>query len=252
MLKRFFITLSFKGSEYHGWQIQKNAQSVQSTLNSALSLILQTKIEVIGAGRTDTGVHAKFFVAHFDIQSKKFIFSYEDLIFKLNNFLPYDIAVHNIFEVKTDAHARFSAISRTYCYYISRNKNPFKNDFTYYLYGKLDVNKMNQAAALLLENKDFVSFSKSGSDNSSTLCDVTYAKWEEKNDMLIFTITANRFLRNMVRSIVGTLIDVGKGKVNITEFKKIINSKNRSNAGFSVPACGLFLENISYPDNIYL
>jgi len=252
MLRRFFIYLSFKGSNYHGWQIQNNAVSVQSMVNNALSLILQTKIEVVGAGRTDTGVHAKNYVAHFDIASDKFVFKPKDLIFKLNNFLPLDIAIHHIIEVKTELHARFSATSRTYCYYISRNKSPFNNDFAYYVYGKLEIEKMNQAASLLLNNDDFKAFSKSGSDNISTLCKVSYAKWEEKEEMLVFTITANRFLRNMVRAIVGTLIDVGKDKVSIAKFKQIIESKNRSDAGFSVPACGLFLEKIDYPNDIFI
>lgn len=252
MLQRFFIHLSFKGTNYHGWQFQENADTVQSRINNALSLILGIKIDIVGAGRTDTGVHAKYYIAHFDIDSINLKFTPKELTFKLNNFLPPDIAIHQIIEVKPEVHARFSATSRTYCYYISRNKSPFNNEFAYYIYGKLEIEKMNQAASLLLNNDDFKAFSKSGSDNISTLCKVSYAKWEEKDNMLVFTITANRFLRNMVRAIVGTLIDVGKDKVSIAKFEQIIESKNRSDAGFSVPACGLFLEKIDYPNDIYI
>jgi tRNA pseudouridine38-40 synthase len=252
MLRRFFIHLSFNGTNYHGWQMQDNAESVQAVINRALSLILGIKTDIVGAGRTDTGVHARYYIAHFDIAAGELKYTLEDLLFKLNNFLPSDIAIHNIYEVKPDVHARYTAVSRTYSYYITRNKNPFQQEFAYYLYGSIDIVKMNQAATVLLENDDFKAFSKSGSDNNSTLCKVSYAHWEEKNGILVFTITANRFLRNMVRAIVGTLLDVGKEKIDLNEFKEIIKGKNRSDAGYSVPACGLFLEKIEYPKDIYL
>jgi len=251
-LKRFFIHLSFNGHNYHGWQKQDNAESLQGIISHALGILLGQPTEVTGAGRTDTGVHARNYFAHFDIISKELKFTSEELVFKLTSFLPDDIAIQHIFEVKPKVHARYSAVSRTYCYYISRNKNPFNHKFSYYIYGFLDVDKMNRAASLLLGNDDFKSFCKTGSGNVSTICKVTHAKWEEINDMLVFTITANRFLRNMVRAIVGTLIDVGKGKITLDDFKEIIQSKNRSDAGFSVPAFALFLENIEYPPNIFL
>jgi len=252
MLRRFFIHLSYNGTNYHGWQVQENAATVQSVINNALSLILGVNTDVVGAGRTDTGVHARYFVAHFNIESKNLKYQPEELKFKLNSFLPIDIAIHNIYEVKPNVHARYTAISRTYSYYLTRVRNPFLNEFAYYLYGNLNIVKMNHAALLLLANDDFKVFTKTGSENTSTLCKVSYAGWKERDDMLVFTITANRFLRNMVRAIVGTLIDVGNGKINLSEFKKIIKSKKRSDAGFSVPACGLFLEKIDYPENIYI
>ncbi len=249
-MRRFFIHLSFNGENYHGWQFQENADTVQSRINNALSVLLNKNIDIVGAGRTDTGVHARYYIAHFDIETEKLKYSIETLVFKLNNFLPPDISIHRIFEVKPDIHARFSAVSRTYCYYISRNKDPFNNNFSYYVYGDLNIEKMNQASTVLLNIENFKAFSKSGSGNTSSLCKVSYARWEEKENTLIFTITANRFLRNMVRAIVGTLIDVGREKVSQDEFLKIIESENRSDAGYSVPACGLFLEKIDYPDEI--
>jgi tRNA pseudouridine38-40 synthase len=250
MFKRYFIELSFDGSHYHGWQMQENAESVQAVITNALNCILGIDTEITGAGRTDTGVHARNYIAHFDIGQKKLKYPPEKLLFKLNSFLPPDIVIHNIYEVRPDVHARFSAVSRTYRYYISRTKDPFSSEFASYIYGALDIKKMNQAAKILLKTSDFMAFSKSGSDNKSTICNVTQAFWEEKDNMIVFTITANRFLRNMVRAIVGTLTEVGKEKITLDGFKKIIESKNRSDAGTSVPACGLFLEKIDYPGDI--
>ncbi len=251
MTKRYFIKLSFNGNEYHGWQIQNNSITVQEKLNQALSLLLNHKINVIGAGRTDTGVHAKNFFAHFDFNH---CFNEKEkisLIFKLNNFLPSDIVIHNIIKVKDDAHARFNAISRTYKYYISKTKDPFNKNFSYYFYGKLNIDLMNKGAEILSKYEDFSCFSKSHTQTKTNICKIIYAKFEQQDNMLIFTITANRFLRDMVRAIVGTLLNMGQEKINLDDLKKIIESKNRSNAGKSVDAQGLFLTKIVYPDDIF-
>jgi tRNA pseudouridine38-40 synthase len=251
MTKRYFIKLSFNGKEYHGWQIQNNSITVQGKLNQALSLILNHKINVIGAGRTDAGVHAKNFFAHFDFNHYFNEKEKISLIFKLNNFLPSDIVIHDIIKVKDDAHVRFDAILRTYKYYISRTKNPFNKNFSYYFYGKLNIALMNKGAKKISEYEDFSCFSKSHTQTKTNICKITYAKFEQQNNMLIFTITANRFLRDMVRAIIGTLLNLGQGKIKLNDFKKIIESKNRSNAGKSVDAQGLFLTEIVYPDHIF-
>jgi tRNA pseudouridine38-40 synthase len=247
-MQRYFIQLAYKGTNYHGWQIQDNAPTVQAELNKTLSILLNQTIETIGCGRTDTGVHASDYYAHFDSIEIKDI---EQLIYKLNKFLSKDIAVYQIFKVNNDANARFDAIERTYNYYITKRKDPFLTDSAYYYYGNLDINEMNKAAEILLSYKDFEAFSKSNTQVNNYICHIKYAKWTEKNDVLNFEITANRFLRNMVRAIVGTLLEVGKGTMNLEEFKQVIESKNRSNAGFSVPAHALFLSNIKYPQSIF-
>jgi tRNA pseudouridine38-40 synthase len=247
---RYFIECSYNGKNYHGWQIQNNAITVQETFEKALTVLLKEKISVIGAGRTDTGVHAKFFTAHFDIESE--IPETEKLIFKLNRFLPSDIAVSNIFRVKDDLHARFSAISRTYKYFINFKKNPFENETSYYINYNLDFDKMNQAAEKLFDYIDFTSFSKLHTDTKTNNCEILFAKWHYDNLKAVFEIKADRFLRNMVRAIVGTLLEVGKNKISIKEFCEIIESKSRSDAGFSVPAHALFLTDIKYPNDINL
>jgi tRNA pseudouridine38-40 synthase len=248
-MPRFFIKLAYKGSNYHGWQRQENAHSIQAELDSALSVLLAATIETVGCGRTDTGVHARIFYAHFDYENElndeKFV------LYKLNRILPKDISVASIFKVRDTANARFDALSRTYHYFISRSKNPFEMDTSYYLYGLLDIGKMNHAAKLLFEYEDFTSFSKSNTQVLTNNCKVYKAEWYQKGDQLIFEIKANRFLRNMVRAIVGTLIQVGKGEITEQDFAKIIESKNRSQAGFSVPAEGLFLTQVEYPDSIF-
>ncbi len=249
-LKRYFLYFSYKGTNYHGWQKQNNAHTVQAELENALFTILREEIAVTGAGRTDAGVHAKYMVAHFDCSS--ITDDKEKFVGRLNRVLPVDIAITKIIEVKSDAHARFDALSRTYRYYISFKKNPFSPELFTSINFKLDIDLMNKAASLLLEISDFASFCKLHSNNKNTLSTVTYAKWEEINNSLIFTITANRFLRDMVRSIVGTLIDVGRKKISIADFQKIINSKDRREAGMSAPANGLFLEKIEYPKTILL
>ena len=244
---RYFIELSFQGTNYHGWQIQPNAKTVQESLEKALSLLIKSPISLIGAGRTDAGVHAKQMFAHFDTPSP---IDEKELVYKLNSFLPPDIAIHQIFRVPEEAHARFDALSRSYTYYIHNQKDPFLTDFSWYTKNKLDLNKMNEAAKILLKHKDFKSFSKSKTDVKTYLCKIEKAYWEKKDHQLIFHITADRFLRNMVRAIVGTLIEVGQGKMDIHDFDNIIKQKDRTKAGFSVPAKGLYLNKIIYPSKI--
>jgi tRNA pseudouridine38-40 synthase len=244
-MHRYFVQLSFKGTAYHGWQIQPNAVSVQEIVEKALSTILREEIAVVGAGRTDTGVHASFYVLHFDASEE--IWDGQKLVFRLNNFLPDDIAVQKIWPVSKDAHARFSAVSRTYHYYIATDKNPFQTETVYYYHGKLDVYKMNEAAKLLFEYDDFTSFSRLHTDVKTNLCKIFQAEWVTEGEMLIFKIKADRFLRNMVRAIVGTLLEVGKGKLTLEDFRKIIEKKDRGAAGTSAPAQGLFLVDVEYP-----
>jgi len=246
----YFIKISFKGTNYHGWQIQDNANTVQAELNKALSTVLNEKISCSGCGRTDTGVHASEFYAHFECKSA--IDDKKAIIFKSNGCLPNDIAVHQLYEVSGKANARFDAISRTYQYHILRKKNPFKNDSAYYRFGDLDIDSMNNASKVLLDYEDFSCFSKSHTEVKTNNCTITRAGWDEKGDLLIFTITANRFLRGMARAIVGTLLEVGAGKMNIEQFKKVIEGKGRSEAGASVPASGLFLTKVEYPNGIFL
>jgi len=240
---RYFIELSYNGKNYHGWQIQPDVMSVQQKLNEAVSTIFQEKIEVVGAGRTDTGVHASQMFAHFDVDKEL----KGDIPFKLNSVLPEDIVVYKVSEVASDVHARFHAISRSYEYKVWLGRNPFSLDFSWQIHSQdLNVEAMNEAAKLLLEYTDFQTFSKVKTDVYTYNCDVTEAVWKINGNELIFYITANRFLRNMVRAIVGTLIDVGLGKKTPQDFRGIIESKNRSNAGLSVPAKGLFLTHIKY------
>ncbi|WP_340203083.1 tRNA pseudouridine(38-40) synthase TruA [Ascidiimonas sp. W6] len=240
---RYFIEFAYNGKNYHGWQRQPSAISVQETLENALSLLLRENITVTGAGRTDAGVHAKQMFAHFE--STK-LSDFDFLINRLNAFLPSDIAITNVFEVAAEAHARFDAISRTYEYWVVNKKDPFLSAYSYYCHKKPDVNLMNEAAELLYVYKDFQCFSKSNTDVKTYLCDISQASWKVTPDKLVFTITADRFLRNMVRAIVGTLLDVGLGKISKEDVKKIIESKNRSMAGVSVPAHALYLTSVVY------
>ena len=243
---RFFIELSYKGTNYHGWQEQPNANTVQAEINRALSTILNTNIEVIGAGRTDTGVHANQMFAHFDCDID---FDIQNLMFKLNSFLPSDIAIKDIFKVKEDANCRFDALSRTYQYHIIQKKDPF-NKTAYFLQNDLDIKAMNEACKYIIGKQDFTSFSKVNTQTFTNNCDVMFAKWELVNNKLIFTIKADRFLRNMVRAIVGTLLDVGFGKIIAADVAKIIAAKDRSKSGVSVPAHALFLTEVKYPNKI--
>ena len=249
---RFFITLSYDGARYHGWQIQPNGPSIQEKLQWALSTLLRDEIQVTGAGRTDAGVHASMMVAHFDFSGKWEEGSGESLncsqlAYKLNRLLPQDIAVQSVKPVSDDMHARFSAIARTYHYYIHTEKDPFLRTTSCELHYPLDFDKMNEAAALLLTYEDFGAFCKAHSDVKTTLCHVTVARWHQTSpSSWYFEITANRFLRNMVRAVVGTLIDVGRGRLLIDDFRKVIEGKRRTEAGESMPAHALFLENITY------
>lgn len=243
---RYFVELSYNGTNYHGWQKQPNVYTVQGELNKCLSVLLQKEIELMGAGRTDTGVHAMQMFAHFDydlhIDSRK-------LVDKMNSFLPNDISVSKVFKVKEYSHARFSATSRTYQYFVSEKKDIF-NPNLYLVYKDLDIAKMNEACKYLMGEQDFTSFSKVHTDTFTNNCIITKAVWEKEGDTFVFTISANRFLRNMVRSVVGTFLDVGSGKINVSDVKNIIDKKDRCEAGVSVPAKALFLIQICYPENI--
>jgi tRNA pseudouridine38-40 synthase len=240
---RYFIELSYLGKNYHGWQIQPDANSIQEELNKAISVVLQEEISVVGAGRTDTGVHASQMVAHFDSSTEL----EGNIVFKLNSVLPEDIVVYQVEKVSDDKHARFDALARSYEYRVWLGRTPFLLETTWQLFHqKLDVKAMNEAAEVLLEYEDFQAFSKVKTEVKTFNCKVTKAVWIRDGNQLVFHITANRFLRNMVRAIVGTLVDVGKHKINKEDFRNIILSKDRSNAGLSVPAKGLFLTEITY------
>ncbi len=244
MMKRYFIFLCYDGTDYHGWQIQPNGNTVQEELQRGLSTILREETTVTGAGRTDTGVHARVMVAHFD--SCKSIDCHQ-LTYKLNRILPRDIAVSQVEEVSEEMHARFSATSRTYHYYIHTVKNPFQRKYSCELHYNLNFEKMNEAAEKLLEYEDFKAFSKSHTDVKTTLCRVTEARWIKTSEHdWHFRITANRFLRNMVRAITGTLIEVGREKMTVEDFCKVIEGKKRTDAGESMPGNALFLENVNY------
>ena len=245
---KYFIQFSYFGTAYHGWQKQPNAVTVQSVLEDAFSKLLRNGISLMGAGRTDTGVHARQMYAHFDAEP---ITNVADLVYRLNAFLPDDIAVQKILEVKEDAHARFDATARTYEYWVTQEKNVFLANRAYYVRHPLDVAKMNSAAMLLLQHTDFECFSKSNTGVKTYRCQVNDAKWERQDDKLVFNITADRFLRNMVRAIVGTLLAIGSDKLNEEGLKRILDSKDRSEAGTSVPAKGLYLTKIQYPENTF-
>lgn len=247
---RYFIKLAYKGTNYHGWQLQGNTPTVQLAINNALSTILRKEVNITGCGRTDTGVHASNFYAHFDLEKKINTDDLQKLTYKLNNFLSKDIVIFEIFAVHPEAHARFDANSRTYQYFISKRKNPFTHDISYYLFGNIDIELMNKGAKILFDYSDFTSFSKSNTQVKTNICKIIKAEWSKKEDQIIFTISADRFLRNMVRAIVGTLINLGLNKINLDDIKEIIESKNRSNAGYSVPAKGLFLTEVKYPEEI--
>lgn len=245
---RYFIEIAYNGKNYFGWQYQPEQISVQQVLEESMSTLLRENIKVTGAGRTDSGVHAKQLFAHFDFKE---ISDNQALIFRLNSFLPKDISVNRIFEVKDDAHARFDAVAREYQYVVSLKKNPFLENFAYQINNLPDVVLMNKTAELLFKHTDFQCFSRSKTDVKTYNCVITKAKWELVEDSLIFTISADRFLRNMVRAIVGTLLNVGLQKTSVDQFKAILQSKNRSNAGASAPAHGLYLTRVEYPESIF-
>lgn len=243
-MKRYFLHLAYNGANYHGWQIQPGNQTVQETLENCISLKLGSRVSVIGCGRTDTGVHARHFYAHFD--SEKMYDDLETFVNQMNLFLPDDIVVYDCREVPLNFHSRFDALSRTYRYYITREKNPFHANDTLYIYGPLDVKLMQKAADMLFEYKDFTSFSKLHTQVKTNNCKIMEAKWLEENGLLVFQIKADRFLRNMVRAIVGTLLEVGKHKLSLEGFRDVVEKKNRCAAGTSVPAHALFLEEVAY------
>lgn len=249
--QRYFIQLAYYGANYHGWQTQPNAVAVQEVLNKALSTVLRQPIDTVGCGRTDTGVHAREFFAHFDFESMIHgswsMVEIAGIIRSLNSVLPKDIAVKSIFPVAAEVHARFDATLRSYEYHIHFNKDPFKTGYSWELRDRPDIGLMNRAAAIIMEYTDFGCFSKSNTQVKTNNCKISKAEWVIKDDGIIFQISADRFLRNMVRAIVGTLMMVGKKEIEPEAVRQIIESKNRSNAGTSVPACGLYLTEVQYP-----
>jgi len=248
-MKRYFIYLSYNGEKYCGWQIQPNGISVQETIEKALATLLRTPTPIVGAGRTDAGVHARMMAAHFDHENN---LDLPLLSNKLNSILPKDIAIHQIIEVKPDAHARFDATSRLYRYYITTEKDPFLHHLKYKIHGSLDLDAMNTCANVLFEYEDFTSFSKLHTDVKTNNCNIMQAEWKQSGNDYIFTIKADRFLRNMVRSIVGTLLEAGRGKLNTDGMRHIIEAKDRCTAGISVPGHALFLEEIEYENKIFI
>ena len=244
-LLRYLLNISFDGSNYHGWQTQPESITIQETIENCLSQIIGERIKLVGAGRTDAGVHATIFYAHFDLKTN--IQDKSSLVHKLNSFLPNDISVNNLYRVEDDFHARFDALSRTYQYKLTNLKNPFMKNRFYYLQKDLDFNMMNLASLNLLGKKNFKCFSKSRSDVKTYDCSIISAKWFKLDNHWVFEISADRFLRNMVRAIVGTLIDIGQEKNKITSLTELIRSGDRTKAGYSVPAHGLYLHHISYP-----
>lgn len=241
---RYFITFSYDGTAYHGWQIQPHSVTVQEELQKALSTLMRKPMEVVGAGRTDTGVHARKMIAHFDHDE---VLDCLQLVYKLNKLLPRDIAVQHVEPVADDMHARFSAKSRTYHYYVHLDKNPFLRSYSWQVYGNPDFELMNRAARVLMEYKDFTSFSKVNTDTKTNDCTITEARWDRVGeDQWRFTVTANRFLRNMVRAIVGTLMEVGRGRMTIEQLRSVIEAKDRCRAGDSVPGNALFLVEVLY------
>lgn len=249
-MNRYFIELAYDGTNYHGWQIQPNGSSVQETLMKALATFLRQEVEVVGAGRTDAGVHARRMMAHFDIDRELDGVQVTD---KLNRLLPPDIAVYRVVPVKPDAHARFDATYRKYQYHVTTCKDPFSRQYAWRLFHPLDFEKMNEAARTLFDYTDFTSFSKLHTDVKTNNCRIMHAEWTQVSDTeWVFTIQADRFLRNMVRAVVGTLVEVGRGKLSIDGFRRVIEQKDRCSAGSSVPGHALFLVDVGYPEELFL
>jgi len=244
-MTRFFLHLAYDGTDFHGWQIQPDSDTVQERIDKALSTLLRQQIATTGCGRTDTGVHASQFFAHFDTDTPPD--STEQLRYQLNAILPYSIRIYEVIKVSDEAHARYDAHSRTYGYYLHRNPSPFRNNYTTHFAREVDVDEMNCAADLCIAHSDFACFSKTGGQQNSTTCRILECCWEERQDELRFTVTANRFLRGMVRAMVGTMLDVGMKKISMDEFQEILNDGDRTKAGESAPAKGLFLEQVTYP-----
>ncbi|MBR1928504.1 MAG: tRNA pseudouridine(38-40) synthase TruA [Paludibacteraceae bacterium] len=251
---RYFVYFSYRGTSYHGWQRQQNAMTVQEVMEHCMSNVLRVPITLVGAGRTDAGVHASQMVAHFDMPDDSSPIPKDNILLvgKLNSYLPQDIAIQQIIPVKSDAHARFSALSRTYHYYVIMSKSPFYRMLATHISYPLDFNKMNQAAKLLLETSDFASFCKLHTDVKTTICKVTKAEWTQVDESIwMFSIKSDRFLRDMVRAIVGTLFEVGTGKLTIDDFQRIIDAHDRCAARGSAPAVGLYLSKVEYPNDIF-
>lgn len=241
---RYFLDISYKGTHYAGWQVQRNAHTVQAELDRALSVLLREEVQSMGAGRTDTGVHAQQLIVHFDTETAL----QPGLLHSLNGLLPYDIAVRALLQPHNpDLHARFDAISRAYVYRVVRRKSPIEREFALWVRQELDLEKMQEAAALLLEYDDFASFCKAHGDNQTTLCRMDRAEWEVKGDLLLFHVQANRFLRGMVRALVGTQLLVGSGKMELADFRRVIEARDRKQAGPNADARGLFLVAVGYP-----
>ncbi len=251
-MERYFIELGFDGFPFNGWQKQPNATTIQELLEKAMATLLRQPIEVTGAGRTDTQVHATSYTAHFDTPDQLSTEQRTDLIYRLNRILPPEIAVYNIHHVKPDIHARFSALSRSYEYHIARIKSPFLVNRAWFMDRPVDLGKMQNACNILRKHDDFECFSKSNTQVNHYRCKIFEADWEERGQLLVFKITADRFLRNMVRAIVGTMMDVGSGKLSIADFEKVLESRNRSKAGYSVPGYGLYFMGAGYEPDIFL
>ena len=248
-MPRYFLDIAYNGTAYHGWQIQDNAHTVQAELEKCLSTVLRQKTEIMGSGRTDTGVHARQQIVHLEMEEPA---DRRKLIHKLNGFLPKDISVAGMRQVGGEAHARFDAEERSYEYHIHQRKSPFLENLSYYYPKALDIDRMNEAAQKLIGEQDFESFSKVKTEVNTFICTIKEARWEKQNDSLVFHVTANRFLRGMVRALVGTLLDAGLGKLKATDFVSIIESRDRRKAGRAVPAHGLYLTRVVYPDSVYL
>ncbi len=246
---RYFIDLSYRGTAFHGWQVQPNAHTVQAEMQQALSTVLQAGTEVVGSGRTDTGVHAFQQIAHFDVDEE---LDCDKIAFRLNGLLPETVGIKQILPVYPTAHARFDAVSRTYHYHIHKQKNPFKEGLSYFYSRKLNIDKIDEAIELIKNWKNFQAFSKVHTDVAHFDCDIFAAEWKETNEGHLFSVSANRFLRGMVRAIVGTLLDVGLEKISNGDLQEILESGNRSNAGRAVPPQGLYLQEVKYPKSIYL
>ncbi len=246
---RYFIRLSYDGADYHGWQIQSNGISVQEVLQHCVATLLRQDVRVVGAGRTDAKVNASLMVAHFDLTDDTPPLDCEQFVYRLNKLLPPDIAVSHVERVSDEMHARYSAVRRTYHYFVHIGKQPFRRHYSWHLFGEVDFARMNEAALLMLGRRDFTSFSKVDTDTKTNLCTVEEARWDElEPGVWRFTITANRFLRNMVRAVVGTLLEVGRGKMTAEEFAEVIERKDRQAAGVSVPGHALFLVDVKYPE----
>ena len=252
-MARYFIHLAYDGKKFNGWQIQDNTPfTIQQVLEEHFSNLLREKIEIVGCGRTDTGVHAINYYAHFDTLQPEFIDKPDKWLYKLNKVLPPEIAILRFLETKTDAHSRYDALSRTYEYRIHQKKNPFLKESSWYFPFQIDIHNMNEACSLLKNYTDFSCFSKSNTQVKTNRCEISFANWEKVNDQWIFTITADRFLRNMVRAIVGTLLELGENKISLEQFIYIVESKDRKKAGVSVPAHGLYLTQVKYPESLFI